>query len=100
MAKAAKKAVKKEVHQAQKDEKALKENKIVAADKPAHVKGVSPSGLAVANYLIKELGEKEAKKVSSGMVGAAKTKSMKKRLGRIATCVESASESASESAAA
>jgi hypothetical protein len=96
MAKAAKKAVK----QAEKDEKALKENKIIKAEKPAHVKGVSPSGLAVANYLLKELGEKEAKKISAGMVAAAKTKSMKKRLGRIATCVESASESASESAAA
>ena len=96
----AKKAVKKEAQQAQKDEKALKENKIIKVEKAAHIKGVSPSGLAVANYLISELGEAKAKKIMHGMAAAAKTRSMKKRLGRIAVCVESASESASESAAA
>jgi hypothetical protein len=93
----AKKAVKKE---AEKVEKQLKEEKIIKAEKPQHIKGTSPSGMAVANYLLKELGEKEAKKITAGMVAAAKTRSMKKRLGRIAVCVESASESASESAAA
>jgi hypothetical protein len=92
MAKPSKKQVKKE-------EKQLAEAKIIKAEKPAHVKGTSPSGLAVANYLIKELGEKEAKKITHGMVAASKTKSMKKRLGRIAVCVESASESAEETAA-
>jgi hypothetical protein len=91
---------KKEAKKVEKEEKALKENKIVKEEKPAHVKGVSPSGLAVANYLIGELGEAKAKKIMSGMASAAKTKSMRKRLGRIATCVESASESQSESAAA
>ena len=93
MAKPSKKQVKKE-------EKQLAEAKIIKVEKPAHVKGVSPSGLAVANYLIGELGEAKAKKLMHGMTSAAKTKSMKKRLGRIAVCVESASESQSESAAA
>lgn len=92
----AKKAVKKE---AEKVEKQLKENKIVKAEKPQHIKGTSPSGMAVAGFLIKELGEKDAKKIASGMANAAKTKSMRKRLARIQVCVESASESAEESAA-
>jgi ribosomal protein L32E len=86
--------------QIKKVEKQLAEAKIVKVEKPAHVKGTSPSGLAVANFLIKELGEAKAKKIAAGMTAAAKTKSMKKRLGRIEVCVESASESASESAAA
>jgi ribosomal protein L32E len=83
----------------EKAEKQLKDAKIIKAEKPKHVKGVSPSGLAVANFLIKELGEKDAKKISAGMTAAAKTKSMKKRLGRIEACVESASASAEETAA-
>jgi hypothetical protein len=97
------KAAKKEAKKVAKVEKALAENKIVKEEKvakPAHVKGTSPSGMAVAAYLIEELGEAKAKKITHGMVAASKTKSMKKRLGRIATCVESASESVSESAAA
>ncbi len=88
--------------QVKKIEKQLAEGKIIAAEKPAksvHVKGVSPSGLAVAKFLISELGTKDAKRIASGMVSAARTKSMKKRLARIEVCVESASESAEESAA-
>jgi hypothetical protein len=98
MAKAAKKAVKK-VEKQLAESKIVKAEKPVAVEKPAHVKGTSPSGMAVANYLIGELGEAKAKKIIAGMTAAAKTRSMKKRLGRIEVCVESASASAEESAA-
>ena len=67
--------------QVKKIEKQLAEGKIIAAEKPAksvHVKGVSPSGLAVAKFLISELGTKDAKRIASGMVSAARTKSMKR----------------------
>jgi ribosomal protein L32E len=90
------KAIKKQI---KKEEKQLKEAKVVKAEKPKHIKGVSPSGLAVANFLIKELGEKDAKKIGSGMTAAAKSTSMKKRLGRIELCVEPASAAAEEPAA-
>jgi hypothetical protein len=85
--------------QAQKEDKQLKETKIGRAEAPAHIKGVSPSGLPVANCLIGELGEKEARKIAAGRTDAAKTKSMRKRLGHIQVCVESASESDEETAA-
>jgi hypothetical protein len=85
--------------QAQKEDKQLKETKIGRAEEPAHIKGVSPSGLSVANYLSRALGEKEARKIAAGMTDAAKTKSMRKRLGRIQVCVESVSESDEETAA-
>jgi hypothetical protein len=55
--------------------------------------------LPVANCLIGELGEKEARKIAAGRTDAAKTKSMRKRLGHIQVCVESASESDEETAA-
>ncbi|MGB8801865.1 MAG: hypothetical protein WCC97_14365 [Candidatus Acidiferrales bacterium] len=66
--------------------------------KPKREKGVTESGLAVARFLIEELGEKDAKRIATGMSNAAETKSMKRRLGRIATCVASASASASAAA--
>jgi hypothetical protein len=61
---------------------------------------VSASGLAVANYLLKALGEKQAKAITKGMASAATAHSMKRKLARISACVESASASSSASAAA
>jgi hypothetical protein len=61
--------------------------------KAGHV-SASKSGLAVANYLLKALGEKDALKISAGMEQAATASSMKRKLSRIRTSVESASASA------
>lgn len=89
---------KRNLKKVEKVEHALRTAKIVKAEKLKHEKGVTPSGLAVARFLMKELGEKDAKRIASGMADAPETKSMKRRLGRIATCVASASASASAAA--
>ena len=63
--------------------------------KKADVKvGGSESQKQVANFLIKELGEKDAVKVAAGMEQAATAKGMKRRFGRLRAVVASASASA------
>ena len=68
--------------------------------KRTKAKGVdgSASRKHVAEFLLKELGDKDAKRIAAGMESAATAKGMKRRLGKLKVAVASASSSASAAA--